>query len=63
MPKLWTVKLKSDISPRSGLIKGRTFTVITQQNCKNYPDLDKVLKSQGLYCTGGCLNDNFWEWT
>ena len=63
MPKLWTVRLKQDISPREGLIKGRTFKVVTPQNVKNYPDLEKVLKSEGYNNFGGTMHDGFWEWT
>lgn len=63
MAKIWTVRCTRDISPSTGIVKGLTVTVQTQQACKDWPSLRQALADKGLTQVGGCLNDAYWEWT
>lgn len=63
--RCWTIRLKRDISPSQGLVKGLTlFNVVTQQDCHDYPTLRKALRAAGYSDQiGGCDNDTYWEWS
>lgn len=65
MARIWTVRLKKDISPYHGLIEGLTIQVTTQQNVHDYPSLRRALIDAGydVKNQGGWESDTFWDWS
>jgi len=62
MSKCWNVRLKRSIN--SNMPAGISIQVITQQNCHDYPTLQKALKDAGYPVNnmGGVWSESFWEW-
>lgn len=65
MARIWTVKLKRDVSPSLGLLKGLTVQVMTQQNSHDYPTLRQALINAGYDVKNQCgfYNDDYWDWS
>lgn len=65
MARIWTVKLKRNVSPSLGLLKGLTVQVMTQQNSHDYPTLRQALINAGydVKNQGGFYNDDYWDWS
>lgn len=65
MARIWTVRLKKDLLPSYGIVKGLTIQVTTQQNSHDYPSLRQALIDAGyeiMKSQGGHWNDAYWDW-